>query len=418
MERVGITGMGVISAAGLGLEAFSHALRSGQHAFGVLDNYPESLSVRIGAALRNFSLKTWLPEQNAISEDLRKKAKRAAARSPLSVQAATAAALEAWTGAGLAEQSIDPQRLGIVVAGNNLTMQVHYDLAPKLKNDPAYLPGRYALQFLDTDHVGVISEILEIQGEGFTAGGASASGNVGIIKALQMLQLGLADGCMVIGGLTDLSPVEVQGFSNAGAMGGKVFVDQPDQACRPFDKAHEGFIYGQASACLFLETQSSAQRRGKPFLAELAGGAMVLDGHRLSEPNVEGETRVMLTALERAGVAADEVDYINTHGSSSPLGDTTEVQAIRRIYPKNTPMLNATKSITGHCLCAAGVVEAVAVVTQMQEGFLHPTLNLNDPIDPSAQFVGLQAIEKPINIAMSNSFGFGGINSCIILKKN
>jgi len=417
MEKVGITGMGVISAVGLGLEAFSQALHSGRHAFGTLENYPDTLSVRLGAVLDSFSLKSWLPQQETICEDLRKKAKKAASRSPLSVQAATGAALEAWTHAGLIDSPIDPQRLGIVVAGNNLTKHVHYSMAPKFQNDPSYVPGRYALQFLDTDHVGTLSEILEIRGEGFTAGGASASGNVGIIKALQMLQLGLADGCLVVGGLTHLSPVEVQGFSNAGAMGGKQFVDQPDQACRPFDKDHEGFIYGQASACLFLETQSSARRRGRAFLGELAAGVMLLDGHRLTEPNVEGETRVMKTALLRAGIQPEQVDYLNTHGSSSPLGDATEMQAIRNIWPQKTPWINATKGITGHCLCAAGVVEAVATLLQMQQGFLHPNLNLVHPIDTTARFVPEKAINGEINVAVSNSFGFGGINTSIVLKR-
>lgn len=335
----------------------------------------------------------------------------------MSVQAATAAALEAWTRADLTRKPISPERLGVVVAGNNLTKHVHYAMAPKFHNDPAYLPGRYAIQFLDTDHVGTLSEILEIRGEGFTAGGASASGNVGLIKGLQMLQLGLADGCLVVGGMTDLSPVEIQGFSNAGAMGGKQFVDEPDLACRPFDKDHEGFIYGQASACLFLETQTSAQRRGLPFLSELASGAMVLDGHRLSEPNVEGETRVMRTAMERAGITPDQVDYLNTHGSSSPLGDATEMKAVRNIWPEQTPWLNATKGITGHCLCAAGVVEAAATILQMNRGFLHPNRNLDHPIDPQARFASGTAQEADLKVALSNSFGFGGINSSIVLKK-
>jgi malonyl-ACP decarboxylase len=272
---------------------------------------------------------------------------------------------------------------------------------------------------MDTDHVGTLSEIFQIQGEGFTTGGSSASGNVAIIKACQAIRWGILDSCVVVGALADLSPMELQGFYNLGAMGGKRFHDQPGKACRPFDKDHEGFIYGQAGGCLVLESWESAQKRGIPILAQIAGGALVLDGNRLPNPNTHGEARAMTSALKQAGVQPGDIDYLNAHGSSSPLGDETEIDAVKKVFKENISHLriNSTKSLTGHCLTAAGVIETIATIIQMKEGFIHPNLNLEHPIDDECKFSRQQSIETSISTAMNNSFGFGGINTSVIIKK-
>jgi malonyl-ACP decarboxylase len=157
---------------------------------------------------------------------------------------------------------------------------------------------------MDTDHIGTISEIFNIAGEGFTVGGASASGNIGIIKGFQMIQLGIVDACIVVGALADLTNMELQGFYNIGAMGGKTFHDKPEKACRPFDRDHEGFIYGQASGCLILESFESAQKRNIPLLAEMLGGSIILDSNRLSDPNENGEIKAMESALKQAGITS------------------------------------------------------------------------------------------------------------------
>ena len=155
------------------------------------------------------------------------------------------------------------------------------------------------------------------------------------------------------------------------------------------------------------------------MLAQVLGGSLVLDGNRLANPNEEGEVRAMASALKQAGVAPGEVDYLNTHGTSSPLGDETEIRAVRRVFKENLSHLwiNATKGLTGHCLCSAGVVEGIASIIQMQEGFVHPNVNLDNPIDRECRWVGSEAVSDGINVSMSNSFGFGGINSSVILKK-
>jgi malonyl-ACP decarboxylase len=217
----------------------------------------------------------------------------------------------------------------------------------------------------------------------------------------------------------DLSPMDIQGFHAIGAMGGRHFANAPEKACRPFDARHEGFIYGQASACLVLESDISARARGASALARYRGGAILLHGTASPAPDASGEARAMAEALKRSGLHPEEIVYLNTHGSSSPAGDTAEIEAIARVFGAHFPnlWLNATKGLTGHCLHAAGVVEAVACVVQMADGFLHPNANLETPISPSARFCGTFSVSQPIATAMSNSFGFGGINTSLVLTR-
>lgn len=320
--------------------------------------------------------------------------------------------------AQLFQTPIVRDKIGLIVAGSNLTNCVQASFFPKFQQDPEYLSPMYALLFMDTDHIGTISEIFNIAGEGFTVGGASASGNIGIIKGFQMIQLGIVDACIVVGALADLTNMELQGFYNIGAMGGKTFHDKPEKACRPFDRDHEGFIYGQASGCLILESFESAQKRNIPLLAEMLGGSIILDSNRLSDPNENGEIKAMESALKQAGITVQDVDYINTHGTSSPLGDATELSAIKKVFKEETARVwvNATKGITGHCLFSAGVVEAIASVIQMRVGFIHPNINLENPIESDFRFAGNTSTTAQIKTAISNSFGFGGINTCIVLR--
>ena len=419
-KRVVVTGMGIISAIGLNIRDYSRSLREGRSGIGFLIASSASPGpVNIGAEIRDFSFASALGQYSSLAGSILQKAERYAQRSPFTIQASVLAALEAWENAQLSSKEIPPHCLGIIIAGNNLNQRSQYEGYQKFQQDPEYLNPRYALHFLDTDHAGTLSEILEIRGEGFSVGGASASGNVGVINGFRLVQPGRVDACLVVGALMDLSPMELQGFFNLGALGGKRFDQEPEKACRPFDKDHEGFIYGQASGCLNLESLESARRRGVPILAEVPGGSLVLDGNRLSNPNEDGEVRAMELALDQAKVTPQDVNYLNAHGTSSPLGDVTALISVRRVFKENLSHLwiNATKGLTGHCLCSAGVVECIAAIIQMQEGFVHPNANLENPIDRECRLVGSTAVRTGIDISMSNSFGFGGINSSIILKK-
>jgi malonyl-ACP decarboxylase len=420
-KRVFVSGMGCVNSIAESAAEFEQALKEGRQG---IDFYRESQQkgpIKIGAEIRNFSLNKRMDhyfQNESIPQNLLNKARKITRRSPFVIQTAIAAVLEAYIQADLFQKQISGERIGIIVAGNNLTNAVKNAYVEKCKNDLEYMSPSYALQFMDTDHIGTLSEIFGIFGEGCTVGGASASGNVGIIKAHEMLQLGIADICIVVGAMAELSDAEMYSFYNIGALGGRKFATEPGKACRPFDREHEGFIYGQGCGCFILESQESVSKRNVNVLAEMMGGAILLDGNRLSNPSEKGEARVMELALDRCGLVPEDIDYINAHGTSSPLGDETELKAIEHVWKDNVKnvWINSTKGLIGHCLYAAGVMEAIASIIQMKEGFLHPNQNLVHPIQKGFRFVGNEAEERQIDTAISNSFGFGGINTSIVLK--
>lgn len=418
-HAIAVTGMGVLSAHGLGVTALANALQTGANPFKQCADFPMLSFPLIRAGLDDFHFSTALNYFSRLPAPLIQEARAIARRTPLTIQTSIFAALEAWEQAELAHRPIDHQRIGIVVAGQNTTQAYHYQLQKQYSTELSYLSPAYALHFMDTDQVGTLSELLDIHGEGFTIGGASASGNMGIIQACRLIQLGVLDVCLVVGVLADLSPLEIQAFHNMGALGGKYFQEQPTRACRPFDQAHEGFIWGQASACLVLESMTSAHKASVPIQGIIAGMATHLDGHRHPQPNSVGEATVMQQALAKATLSVHDIQYINTHGSSSPLGDETEIIAIKEMLGSavHDVWLNSTKSITGHCLWSAGVVEVIATLLQMQKGFLHPNLNLDHPIDQDCRFVSTSSIPYSVHAALSNSFGFGGINTSIAFVK-
>ncbi|WP_051685115.1 beta-ketoacyl synthase N-terminal-like domain-containing protein [Clostridium sp. KNHs205] len=420
-EPVYVTGMGVVNAIADSIPEFEHGLRNGHQGFRYLEGKKVNNVSIIGADINSFSFDNRMDYYGAsasVPTAFIDRAGKTARRAPLTMKAALSCVLEAYCQAELFNRAISGDRIAIIVTGSNLTYSVREGYFDKFQKDPEYLTPQYALQFMDTDYIGTLSELFGIFGEGFTVGGASASGNAGIIKAWQLLQLGLADACVVVGALTELTNMELQGFYNIGAMGGRKYYCEPEKACRPFDEEHEGFLYGQASGCLILESGRSAEQRAVRPLAEILGGVINLDGNRSSNPSLAGEIKAMARTLETAGIKPEEVDYINAHGSSSPLGDDTELEAIKGVYKENISriIINSTKGLTGHCLFSAGVVEAIAVILQMNSGFIHPNANLEKPSCHEFLFAGKIAVPASIRLAMSNSFGFGGINTSILIK--
>nr|AAW33972.1 PedM [symbiont bacterium of Paederus fuscipes] len=416
---VQISGMGVVSSIGHDLTTFTVSLAEGRSGIRQLDNRCSTGmgATNIIAGIADFNFSYALEVCTSIPPTLKRAALRIARRAPFAIQTCVLSALEAWTTALLHDAHLLPESIGLVMAGHNTTQNYQYQLHEAFQQAPYHLSPRYALQFMDSYLLGVLSEIFKIRGEGFVCGGASASGNVGIIHGLRMIQAGIVDACLVCGVTADLSPMELQGFNAIGALGGKHFHDRADLACRPFDTQHEGFIYGQASACLLLESTTSAKCRGTVGMARLLSGAIRLHASSSSEPNLEGEVQTMRTALQRSSLEPGNIDYVNTHGSSSPLGDKIEMQAIEQVFGEHFPniWLNSSKGLIGHCLYSAGVVEVIASVVQMRQGFIHPSLNLDTPINNRAKFSGPIAVRHPIHTAMSNSFGFGGINTSVVL---
>lgn len=305
-----------------------------------------------------------------------------------------------------------PEEIGIVVAGSNLQLGRAWQAFEKYRAEPAYLSPRHGYEFYDTHVMALLAEKLGLRGPGVTVGGASASGNTAIMTGLDWVRHGRANACLVVGPLPELSPVELHALGAMGALAPQ------GGACQPFDKAAAGFVPGEACAAVVLESADGAAARGAMALAEVAGAWSGLGGSHLPAPDVESELRAMAGALEDAGAGIEELDYVSAHATSTPAGDAAECEALRRLLggrAREVPV-NATKSLIGHALHAAGVVELVALVLQMRGGFVHGTAGLSEPIADDLWLVGPQAVERRIRLGLSNSFGFGSIATSVAVR--
>ena len=224
----------------------------------------------------------------------------------------------------------------------------------------------------------------------------------------------------MVGPVAHLSPMAIQAFDAIGALGGHDYADKPEQASRPFDNDRNGFIYGQASGALILESLSSCEKRQRPPLGYIGGAGIFLDATTSPGPSADGEAQAMRRAMDSAQIEAADIDTINAHATASHAGDTAELEAIHSVFGESAKGLcvQATKGLIGHTLWAAGVIESVAVLIQMQQSFRHPNLNLASPMRDDVGFAPAIATEGAPQIVLSNSFGFGGINTSIVMTKS
>jgi 3-oxoacyl-(acyl-carrier-protein) synthase len=320
--------------------------------------------------------------------------------------------------AGLHDAPADNHRVAHVCGGHNTAFPYLLENLASFNEDPEYIEPLFGLLALDTDIVGLVSELVQAKGPSFLVGGACASGNLALISALDLLRSGRADVAIVTGAPSPLGSIILQSWAMMDALTFRSFNDEPQRASRPFDARREGFVPSEGAGAIVLETMASAKRRGARLRGELLGGAQSSDACRLAKPHTEGQERAMRGALEDARVNVEQVDYVNAHATSTPLGDAAEVSAIKSVLGPRARQIpvNSTKSMIGHCLTSAAVVELVATLLQMQHGVVHPTINQEEP-DPELDldFVPNQARPHKIRVAMSNSFGFGGINSCVVV---
>lgn len=397
-----VTGTGIISAIGQGKAAFLDALLKGASAFALMQRPGrQHHSAYLGAEILEILFPATLSKQ----------AWRGAS---LSVQAALAVLQEAWDEAHLSE--IDPQRIGLIVGGSNVQQRELTLLHDHYRDRTHFLKPTYALSFMDTDLCGFCSAAFGIRGLACTVGGASASGQLAIIQAAQALLGGQLDVCIALGALMDLSYWECQGLRAVGAMGSDRYATEPSLACRPFDRNHDGFIFGESCGAIVIESEQSCRRRGQRPYAALRGWGIAMDANRNPDPSLEGETRAIQSALYDAEWTPAIVDYVNPHGTGSIVGDETELRALRACELTGA-CLNTTKSLIGHGLSAAGTVEVVATLLQMQAGRLHPTRNLDQPIDSNFHWVGAEALDHQIEHALTMSMGFGGINTALCWQR-
>ncbi len=397
-----VTGIGITSAIGQGQPAFSAALLAGRSRFDVMRRPgrqwrldEQTSSAFLGAEIEALQLPVGAERLRTVS---------------FSGRVALATLAEAWRDARLDE--IDPARVGLIIGGSNVQQRDLVRTQMELGQRVLFVRPSYGLSFLDSDLCGVCTEHFGIGAFAHMVGGASASGQLAVIEAAEAVRSGRVDACVALGALQDLSCWECQGLRSMGAMGSDRYADSPSLACRPYDRDRDGFIYGEACGAVVVERLAQARR--DPY-ARIAGWAVGMDRNRNPNPSRDGEVRAIAAALQAAALEPRAIDYVNPHGSGSRLGDETELAALEQSGLREA-YLNATKSITGHGLAAAGAVEIIATVLQMITGRLHPSLNLQDPVDPSFHWVR-QATSHRISNALNLSFGFGGLNTALCLQR-
>lgn len=415
MCDVVITGMGVFSANCYDVNSFEQILKQGKSIVKYNADGPQKL---IGNFVTNRDFQDAFKQKMV---GLNAEERKAYKRVSLSAKASVLSGIEAWKSAMLDTYPNKPERIGVMIGGCNISNALVYQSLGDTGEHLETLHPMYASNFWDSSHIGVLSSLLPIQGFSTTVGGASASGNIAMLQACHLLNAGVLDICLVIGAMADFSPVETSSFVNIGAYGGRSFIGHPEQACRPFDERHEGFVLGQASACLVLESLDNALKRQVPVYGHLLGGSVLLDRTYLTDSNSENQLRTMQSALKESNINVEQIQYINTHGTSTPMGDVSELTAVGKLLgpQRKNVYINSTKSLVGHCMFSAGVIEAIATLIQMNGSFIHGMPNMEQPISAGFRFPhNEQPIEdREITYAISNSYGFSGINSTIVLQR-
>ncbi|MBX3709980.1 MAG: polyketide beta-ketoacyl:ACP synthase [Gammaproteobacteria bacterium] len=401
MASIVITGIGVTSAIGQGKDIFCQRLLQGYSNFSVMQREGRQKDSNfIGAEIPEIVL------PNHVSVSLFRNVS-------FSGKIAFVTLDEAWKDAKL--DLIKPERIGLVVGGSNVQQREWILLQEKYRNNPHFIPPFYSFAFMDTDICGFCSELLNIQGFTYTIGGASASGQVAVIRAVQAVLSGEVDVCIALGAVMDVSYFELYALQSLGAMGG-IGVMDPQKVCRPFDKDRAGFIFGENCAAVVIERLETAQNRSILPYAQIISWAMSADGNRNPNPSLKGEVKVIKQSLALAKLDYSDIDYVNPHGTGSKLGDEVELKALKECG-LNYAYINSTKSITGHGLTSAGTVEIVATLMQMKMNRLHPSLNLIEPMYDDFNWVKAIAVNHSIKNALSLSFGFGGMNTAVCLRQ-
>ncbi len=418
-HRAVITGMGIVTTLGETCNEYFDAIIAGCSGISLWKDKDTRLYSKFGGDMSDFDFKSHIERVGKdYPLDWTKGARKLLRSASLSGRLVTVAAMQACYDAKLHYVKLNPERFGHVLGGNNLGNSYAFDNTLEFEKEPDFIAPLYGAVAADTDVLAISSEILNLKGPSFTVGGFCASGNLALLSGLDLVRSGRDDAILVSGGAMELSPVWLQGWPLFDAISFRSFNDEPTRASRPFDKRREGFVPSEGAGVIVLESLASAQARGVEIYAELLGASSTSNASRLTKPDLDGQVRAISGALQDAQIEPDRVDYINAHATSTPLGDASEVAAIKQVFGAHSYQIpvNSTKSMLGHCMTASSMVEMITATLQMKHSLVHPTINLEEP-DPELDldFVPHQTREHKINVALSNSFGFGGLNSSIVL---
>jgi len=412
LRRVVVTGLGTVAPLGNSIPEFWEALIAGKSGAGPITHFDASkFKTRFACEVKNFDPLTVIDRKEVRRLDLY-------------AQYALYAADEAYRDAGLSEGNFNPDRSGVIWGSGIGGLETFFhevrnfslgDGTPRF--NPFFIPKMIA--DIASGH---ISMRFGFRGPNFTTVSACASSTNAIIDAMFYIRMGKADVVIAGGSEAAVNEPAMGGFNAMHALSERN--DSPETASRPFDVNRDGFVMGEGGGALILESLEHALARGAKIYAEVAGGGCSADAHHITAPHPEGlgALNVMKNALEDAGMQAEDIDYINVHGTSTPLGDIAETKAILSVFGEHAYKLNisSTKSMTGHLLGAAGAVEAIASLLAVKNDIVPPTINLEnlDPeLDPKLNFTFHNAQKRQVRAALSNTFGFGGHNASVIFRK-
>lgn len=421
-KRVVVTGMSVNTALGDTLDGFRDGLMAGRSAISRWKAFPtDRIYSKVGGDLSHYDVDAKLAALQAhIPGDVHKRLRKLVARVAWTTKLSMLLAVDGWLDAGLFDADYDPHAQAVVVSGHNLNALYQYQSRVQFEEEPDFIDGMTSLYSLDTDHAGCVSEVLQTRGPIYTMGAACASGNVSLRAAIDEVRHHGAQTAMVVGAVLEFAPVDVHAMAIMGAIAFQSFNDEPERASRPYDVRREGFVPAHGGATLVLEEYEAARARGARIYAEVLGCAANSDGNHLPQPSEDGQARVMSRVLADAGLTPADVDYVNAHATSTPLGDLTELRSIKRVFGDHAARLsiNAPKSMLGHCCWSAPTVETVAGLLQMRAGRLHRSINI-DELDPAVDLDVCRdgPVDRRLRVMLKNSFGFGGIN-CVSLWRN
>jgi len=412
MRRVVVTGMGSLTPIGNTTSAYIDALMQGVSGAGPITRFDASLfKTRFACEVKGFNA-----EEHMHRREVR--------RMDPFTHYALATSAEAMEMAGLDLEKIDHDRAGVIWGsgiGGFETIEHDIEEAALREGEPKYSPFLIPKLIADIA-AGMISIKYSFRGPNYATVSACASSTHAIASAFDYIRHNRADIMITGGSEAAVTRAGIGGFSSMKALSERN--DDPTTASRPFDLDRDGFVLGEGAGALILESYEHAKARGANTIAEIAGVGMTADAHHMTAPHPEGlgASNVMKLALKDAGLSPDAVDYINVHGTSTPLGDIAESKAILTVFDEHAYKLNisSTKSMTGHLLGAAGAIEAIACIGAVQRGVIPPTINhyTDDPaFDPKLNFTFNQAQEREVNVALSNTFGFGGHNASVVVKK-
>ena len=411
-KRIVVTGIGTLNPLGNNLSEYWDNLVNGVSGADMATQFDASkFKTKFACEIKGFDATNFMD---------RKEARKLDRFSQIALVASDQAVIDA----GITKENVDHDRVGVIFASGigglttfteEVTNFVHGDGTPRF--NPFFIP-----KIILDIAAGQISMKHGLRGPNYAVVSACASSTNAIISAMDNLKLGKADIIITGGAESVIGIAGMGGFNAMKAMSERN--DDPKTASRPYDKDRDGFVMGEASGVLVLEELAHAIKRGAKIYCEVVGGGATADAYHLTAPHPEGlgAKNVMNAALRDAGMVASDIDYINTHGTSTPLGDIAESKAILDVFGEHSYQLNisATKSMTGHCLGAAGVIEAIACIQSVIHDIVPPTINhfTDDPeLDNRLNFTFNKAQKRVVNAALSNTFGFGGHNACVIVKK-